>query len=224
MRARRSSLLYICVVLAGAVAIGACSSSHADAQASEPSTTTTSTTVKDSGPVVGIDGDGAKVVALPSSLTLPEIVHARYTGGGSFVVKSRGAKGTDTGILAVASGEYDGTFPVGFVDARGAPTTALDIQASGPWHLDVAPASLAPRLNSGVSGTGDAVLAYDGPKARFRIRHAAKVPFVLRTFGATDLRFARVGDSVDTPVDIPAGPLFVAVTSSGVWSITADRG
>jgi len=213
----------LCVVAIGALIIGACSSSQS-ATPPPASSTTTSTSVADARPVVGIDGNGPKVVALPSTLSLPEIVHARYSGSGNFVVKSRSANGTDTGILAVANGQYDGTFPVGFVDARGAPTTALDIEASGPWHLDIAPAALAPRLNAGVSGSGDAVLAYDGPRARFRVRHAAKMPFVLRTFGATDLRFARVGESIDTPVDIPAGPLFVAVTSPGIWSITADKG
>src|SRR5262249_42660915 len=139
-------------------------------------------------------------------------------------VKGRSAKGTDTGVLALSNGSYDGTFPVGFVDPRGAPTTALDISASGPWHLDVAPAALAPRLTTGLSGTRDAVLAYDGLAARFRVRHGGRMPFVLRTFGATDRRFATVGDSVDEPVDIPAGPLFVAVASPGVWSITADHG
>src|SRR5262249_19665309 len=113
---RESSVLSLVVV--GALAIGACSSSHSAAQPLA-SSTITSTSVAGSRPVVGIDGDGDKVVPLPSTLTLPEIVHARYTGDGAFAVKSRDADGTDTGILAVSSGQYDGTFPVGFVDPNG---------------------------------------------------------------------------------------------------------
>jgi hypothetical protein len=123
----------------------------------------------------------------------------------------------------LGNGQYDGTFPVGFVDTRGQPTTALDIQAEGPWHLDIAPAALAPRLTNGVSGSGDAVLTYSGPKARFRVRHTAKEPFVLRTFGASELQFARVGETVDSLVTLPKGPVFVAVTSPKTWSMTPEK-
>jgi len=67
------------------------------------------------------------------------------------------------------------------------------------------------------------VLAYEGPKARYRVRHTAKTPFVLRTFGASELRFARPGETVDATVDLPAGPVFVAVTSAKTWSIALDN-
>src|SRR5947208_12400935 len=160
----RASMLYVVAIVA--LTVGACSSSHPAARPPAPTTTSTST-VASSRPVVAIDGVGAKVVPLPSSLSPPEIVHARFSGDGTFVVNRQVASGTDSGILAVSNGQYDGTFPVGFVDPRNAPTTALDIEANGPWHLDIAPAALAPRLTTGVSGSGDAVLAYNGPRRRF---------------------------------------------------------
>jgi hypothetical protein len=149
------------------------------------------------------------------------IVHASYPGSGNFVVKSRAADGTDTAIVAIARGGYEGTFPVGFVDQRGAHTTALDVEGDGPWHLDIASASLAPRLTNGIRGDGDAVLLYQGPKARFRVTHAAAAAFLLRTYGRSNLTFTRGSGRVDGIVELGAGPLFIAVTTVGPWSIAA---
>jgi hypothetical protein len=149
------------------------------------------------------------------------IVHASYTGNGNFVVKSRAADGIDTAIVAVAHGVYEGTFPVGFVDQRGAPPTALNVQGDGPWHLDIASARLAPRLTRGIRGDGDAVLLYQGPKARFRVTHGAANAFVLRTYGSSNLTFTRGSGRVDGIVELGTGPLFVAVTTVGPWSIAA---
>jgi hypothetical protein len=172
-------------------------------------------------PVVGIDGDGAKVVRLPRSVALPAIVHASYTGTGNFIVKSRTARGLDTAVLANARGAYEGTFPVplGFVDPKGMPTAALDVAADGPWHLDVAPANFAPALTTGFRGNGDAVLAYRGPAASFHVTYSGASSFLLRTYGRTDSVFAQVSGGSDDIVKLPAGPLFVAVTTVGGWTI-----
>ncbi len=157
---------------------------------------------------------------LPANVELPLIVHASYSGGGNFVVNSRTADGVDTGVVANSLRTYEGTFPIGFVDPKNAPTAALHVVADGPWHLDIAPAALAPRLESGgVRGDGDAVLVYPGPKARFHVTHTGDSSFVLRTYGNANLTFARAAGGADGVVTFAAGPLFIAVTTVGVWSI-----
>jgi hypothetical protein len=158
-------------------------------------------------------------VTLPAGISLPEIVHARYNGPGTFVVKSRTADGIDSAVLVASNGNYDATFPVGFVDPRCSPTAALDIVATGAWHLDIASAERAPHFTTGLRGIGDAVLAYCGPAIRAHIKHDTKSSFVLRTFGSAEMQFARGAELTDTTVEIPAGPLFIAVTTTGAWSI-----
>ena len=99
------------------------------------------------------------------------------------------------------------------------PTAALHVEADGPWHLDVAPASVAPALTTGFGGNGDAVLAYRGPAASFHVTYSGASSFVLRTYGRADTTFARASGGADAIVKLPAGPLFVAVTTVGDWTI-----
>jgi hypothetical protein len=204
---------------------GCASSTTPTASPSAPSTTapcttpTTPTNPRASNQVVPTDGTGEQTVQLPRDVALPAIVHARYTGHGTFGVDSQPADGVDRVVLVASKGAYEGTFPVGFVEEKCAPTTALHVEADGPWHLDIANASLAPRLTTGFRGKGDAVLAYRGPKAPFHVSHSGKTSFVLRTYGAANTTFARSSGGADAIVQVAAGPLFLAVTTVGDWSI-----
>lgn len=212
----------VCLAVLSAVGIGACSSSHADG-ASTPTTTlpTTTTTTANVKGVVSIDGQDSKTVLLPPSLSLPEIVHARYDGTGKFVVS--GVAADASRVIVTSNGAYEGTFPVGFVDTKGAPTLALLVQAEGPWHFDFASAAMAPRLpDAGVGGLGDAVLSYAGPKARYRVTHALNTPVVVSVFANT-LQTCGRARLVDSAITLPAGPLFVVVTAGGRWSIAPDN-
>lgn len=208
------------------IASAACSSSSSSSPrrhaAAPPRTDTCATAAPPAGntpPYVPVDGKGAQIVTLPPGVSLPAIVHANYAGTGTFVVKSRTADAVENGVLAVSNGPYDGTFPVGFVDPRCAPTAALDVVAAGAWHLDIARANRAPHLLTGLRGVGDAVLAYCGDGMRAHITHAAKSPFLLRTFGTAEMQFTRGAEVTDATIEIPRGPLFIAVTTMGTWSI-----
>jgi hypothetical protein len=225
VRRRRTTVrvekrLMICLAVLSAVGIAACSSSHTDNAAATPTTSTTTTVANIPG-VVGVDGVGSKTVLLPPSLSLPEIVHAHYDGPGKFVVSSVAADGSR--VLVSANDAYEGTFPVGFVEGKNAPTAALLVQAQGPWHFDFASAQMAPRLPaSGVGGLGDAVLSYKGPKARFSVTHALNTPIVLSVFANT-LQTCGRARLVNSTITLPAGPLFVVVTAGGRWSIAPDN-
>jgi hypothetical protein len=219
--------LTLCSLVLLAV-VASCSSSARHAASTTTTTTAPSTDTcavpappssVNRAPNVPVDGNGPQTVSLPAGLSLPAIVHAQYAGTGVFGVKSRTADGIDSAVLVVSNGAYEGTFPVGFVDQRCSPTTALDVQAGGPWHLDIASADRAPHFTGGLRGVGDAVLAYCGAATQVHLTHEAKSPFVMRTFGSTAMQFTRGAELTDTTVELPAGPLFIVVTTTGTWSI-----
>jgi hypothetical protein len=186
--------------------------------------------------VVPLDGVGDRSVGLPGELPLPLLVHARYDGAQSFVVTGLDASGNPTGVFASALGRYNGTFAVGFVDTCAKPTTALHVAATGKWHLDVANAKLAPRYDNakGVRGKGDAVLSYVGVRRRVRITYAGTTSadpklrksdaFAVRTFGAKGLGLLAqsIGPYSDTVV-LGAGPVFIAITAHGAWTMSAAK-
>jgi hypothetical protein len=178
-----------------------------------PAVTTTTTIAPG---VASVDGDGRQLVVIPASVGVPAIVHARYAGSGSFVATGVDGHGADTKVLAVSLGGYDGTFPVGFDDAA----VAVRVQAAGPWHLDMADAASAPRLGTGVSGTGDAVLSYVGPPRRVLLEHPEATRFVLRIYAQDDITvLADREGPYREEVDLPAGPAFLSVSTAGTWSI-----
>ena len=123
------------------------------------------------------------------------------------------------------SARYDGTFPVGFVDQANHPTTALLVETTGPWHLDLANPSVAPELKgAGVSGHGDAVLSYRGPATSARMIYANTSELAVSTFGGgvVTMLVKTVGPFTGS-IALPAGPAFISVTAAGDWSMTLGR-
>jgi len=176
------------------------------------------------GVVVSVEGDGDATVALPASVGLPAIVHGQYSGAGKFVVTAVGAHGQFLSIVAQGFGNYDGTFPVGFVDQHNAPAQSLDVAGAGPWHLDVTEARFAPRLaGAGVSGVGDAVLSYTGPQVAAAVSYSGSSTFTIQTFcscahGVVDVLTNAVGP-YQRQITLPPGPAFISVTAAGDWSM-----
>ena len=172
--------------------------------------------------MTAVDGTGPATVALPASAGPTAIVHAQYRGNDAFVVRSVDAQGDDIAVLAQSLGPYDGTFGVGFVDRRTDPTTGLRVDTTGPWHLDIADASLAPELTgAGVSGHGDAVLAYKGPETTAHVIYPGTSAFAISTYaGGTYSVLARAVGPYDRQITLPAGPAFVSVTAAGDWSMS----
>ena len=133
-----------------------------------PPTITTTPVTAAGGKVVAIiaavDGTDTTTMPIPANVGRPAIVHAKYDGAASFVIRALDARGRRIATLARSLGPYDGTFPVGFVNQSGNPVASLQVDTTGPWHLDITKPVLAPELSGrGVSGHGDAVLAYKGP-------------------------------------------------------------
>jgi hypothetical protein len=242
-RHRRERRRTLAAVVAIAMLAGACSgSSDEPAPSAEPATTPapstralptttpgsvpptiTTNTVPDTPgrTVTAVDGDGPATFAIPAAVGVPAIVHAQYDGAASFVVTALDARGEQIGVLASSLGAYDGTFPVGFVEASAFPTAQLHVETTGRWHLDLADPALAPELTApGVSGTGDAVLAYTGPPRTARFSFAGSAPFRVDTYSRGQVTIvARAVGPHEGDIALPAGPAFVSVTAGGDWSI-----
>ncbi len=170
-----------------------------------------------------VDGSADRNVGLPPNLSLPVIVHAHRDGPGSFIVRGVDAAGNETQVLATALGTYDGTFAVGFVDACAIPTVGLRVETTGRWHLDIADARLAPEYHdlTGVAGKGDSVLSYVGKATKTRLTFtAAHGRFDVTTYGADGPKLlARSNGAYHATVLLPSGPIFIAVTASGAWTM-----
>jgi hypothetical protein len=207
------------------IAATACSGSGGPAASTPTSApcSTGSTGIASGAPattVVSVDGADDRNVGLPANLSLPLIVHARHRGSGTFVARGIDAVGKDTQVLATALGAYDGTFAVGFVDDCANPTVGLHVESKGRWHLDFADARLAHRYDTGVAGKGDSVLSYVGNAAKARVTYAGHARFNITTYGADGPKLlARSTGAYRGTVLLPRGPIFIAVTADGAWTI-----
>jgi len=131
--------------------------------------------------------------------------------------------GHRTAVLASSLGFYDGTVPVGFVDAAGNPTTRLRIVTRGPWQIDVGRATVAPPLAGGRQGVGDTVLSYRGPAATAHLRFRERSRLVLNVYvNGGVIPLVDTKGPYDGPISLPAGPLFIAVTTTGKWSMIIE--
>jgi hypothetical protein len=171
--------------------------------------------------VVTIRGSGDRTVPIPASVSLPAIAHASYKGKGIFVVSSGDAAGHRGAVLASSLGEYEGTFPVGFVDPANAPTASLRVATTGPWVIDIGSAVLAPELMHGQSGDGDAVMQYAGPATPAHLTYRGRGMLTVNLYEQGGLiPLVHTRGPYDGPISLVAGPAFIAVTTTGKWSIT----
>jgi hypothetical protein len=173
--------------------------------------------------VITIKGRDDLTVPLPAAVPLPAIVHAHHDGQGSFVVNGVDSLGQRSGVLASALGGYDGTFAVGFVEAANNPITRLRIVTQGPWQLDIGPAAYAPRLGHGRQGIGDTVLSYGGPRATVHLTYRGRARLIVNVYENGGLiPLVNTKGPYDGPISLIAGPLFIAVTTTGKWSMIME--
>jgi hypothetical protein len=174
------------------------------------------------GTLTSIDGRGNATIRLPPKVGRPAIVHAQHDGGGQFTVTAIDSSGSSLGVVAQSVGAYGGTFPIGFVDEAGHPTTGLTVATDDAWHLDITQAVLAPQLTgSGVAGHGDTVLSYRGPAVAAHVVSSGATPFTIHTYekGVAALVVNTIGP-YDARITLPKGPAFISVTATGDWSMS----
>jgi hypothetical protein len=167
-------------------------------------------------------GTGSSVVDLPAGSSYG-MVSAISTGSGVFAITELAADNTPTGDLLVdTSGPYSGTTAYGLVSV-GAKATKLKIDASGPWHMTIAPLDRAPTLTLPAKGGSNAVYIYLGPAMNWKIVHTAAASSnfsVVQYAQMPNLLVNAIGNYTGT-VPVTAGPTVVTVDASGPWSVIA---
>jgi hypothetical protein len=138
-----------------------------------------------------------------------------YTGQSNFVVKATDANLDALDLLVNEIGSYQGTvlLPDEIVN--------LEINASGPWTVTIAPVTTARALDQGqIAGHGDDVILYKGSAKPAAIAHDGTSNFVVKTYGgrSPDLVVNEIGPYNGT---VPlTGPSVVGINADGNWSIT----
>jgi hypothetical protein len=159
-------------------------------------------------------GDDVVSITKPPGTTVA-VATITADGRSNFVVK--GLDG-DQDLLVNTIGAYSGSI---LMDADGGGTTQLQVTASGPWTISLSNPRFAPALNEGPnSGTGDAVLLYQGGRGVAAISGQSESNFVVQEYSSSgyDLLVNEIGAYQGT-VPLAAGPAFVQIKSEGSWSI-----
>ena len=167
-------------------------------------------------------GVGSSVVDLPAGSDYG-MVTAVSDADGVFAITELAADNTPSGDLLVdTTGPYSGTTAYGLVRV-GAKAAKLKIDASGPWHLTIAPLDKAPTLTLPAKGASNAVYVYLGPVANWKIVHTAKATTnfsVVQHGQMPNLLVNAIGNYTGT-VPVTAGPTIVTIDAAGPWTITA---
>lgn len=165
-------------------------------------------------------GSGASVVTLPKKAKYG-IVTATYSGTDNFSIQGLDKANQPTlDLLVNTIGDYAGTTAFGLTSAGlGNPTKTLQITATGPWTLKIAPIKKAPKLTT--SGTHDGVFRYDGKATTWTIANQGEANFVVTQYTEGPMPSQAVNEIGNYTGTVPAmaGPSVVVVQSDGTWSV-----
>lgn len=170
--------------------------------------------------VVTVQGTGDDLVDIPEGVSTA-LVSASYSGSGHFAVSVLDEANSATGDLLVNTiGTYSGDTAMGMHSWMGVGVT-LEVSASGPWEITIAPMSSAAEFPA--SGAGDGVYLYDGPAARLTVDYGGSGHFAVveETSDAWSIGLLvnDIGPYQGT-VPLSAGPSVVMITAEGAWELS----
>jgi hypothetical protein len=153
----------------------------------------------------------------------------KHTGGSNFAIWLLDADGEHVDLLVNVIGRFDGSHAVALERAG---TYLLDVEANGPWNVDVEPvataaAVLAPTTLSGSSATASQPLRLERGLATFRMHGSGKGNFAVWLLDGEhriDLLANDIGAfDGSTAEHIPADGVYVLdVEANGPWTITVE--
>ena len=147
------------------------------------------------------------------------IVSATHDGAANFAISVLDAENGSTGELLVNTiGSYSGTTLFG--QGLSEPAT-LQVSADGAWSLTIAPMSAAPLLAP--TGSGDAVVLYDGPTGALTATHDGDGNFAVSEDTGSVLEFGLLINEIGPysgTVPLSAGPSVVSIKANGGWTMT----
>ena len=172
---------------------------------------------------VEYSGVGSFVQDIPVPEGQAAIATFTHVGSSNFIVSSLDKDFESVDLLVNEIGNYEGMVLL----SRGYSFNAkepkrLEITADGAWTVHIAPASSAPVFAGVASGTGSAVLRYDGQSSRIAVSHDGESNFIITTYSANatlgDLIVNEIGDYSGVVV-LRKNP-YIVINADGKWSIS----
>lgn len=173
---------------------------------------------------ISLSGSGDDVVNVnkPEGPAIARI--STTSSGGNFVVWNLDEDGQHIDLLVNEIGKYSGARPIDIRDRDN--TVRFEVNADGPWKIDVVPVSSAKKANvpGKVSGSGDEVILLRGDSPdTATISHSGDSNFVVTAYGTRgpDLLVNEIGTYNGTVVLGNAEVL--EIVAGGNWSIDISR-
>lgn len=194
------------------------SSSPSNSSASSSSSITSVLSTLGSFESTTLSGSGDDVVDLPCA-GLPCLLTINYEGDRNFVVRAVESDGSSAELLVNTIGSYSGTHATWRCSDD---ATMLEVKASGPWTITVAPMSSMRAQENGALGHGDDVVYITGGDfSKLTITHNGSSNFVVRAIGMsdTDLLVNTIGEYSGS-VLWNEGECFLMIEGDGDWTVS----
>jgi hypothetical protein len=171
---------------------------------------------------INLSGPGAKVARFEIPEAAAAIATISHRGSSNFAVTSLNASGGTNELLVNEIGNYAGTVLFDVVDH----SVAFEIEADGPWRIEIKPISAARAWNPSqkLIGKGADVLLvspHSSGLVTLDLTHDGESNFAVTSYTADsrDLLVNKIGQFAGQ-VLLPDGTLFLQVEADGSWSGT----
>jgi len=161
-------------------------------------------------------GSGTVALAKPSTRAAGFVVH--ITGGAPGQTFQVTVKGGVDQLLLSTTVSFDGLRPLDLQDGT---ADAFDVQATGPWSIEVIDPQVLPHFDAGYSGKNGAMLVYTGGGGNAMITgNEFRKSFTVTSYGTNDtVELVSTSQTYAGSRPFAAGTRLVQVRAKGAWSI-----
>jgi hypothetical protein len=149
------------------------------------------------------------------------LLHITYTGRGNFAITSYDENNQYMDLLVNTIGSYEGTVPLDFED--GSQTARFQVEASGPWTIEIRPLEMIriETIPGTFTGKSDDIIAFKGGKPDLLKANASgNSNFVIWSYSdnGLDLVVNEIAPWSGT-VMVDNTTAVIQISASGPWSI-----
>lgn len=195
-------------------------------RATDTSVPTPDTTPQAAFEPIHLEGSGSAVPRFTIPESAPGLAQIAASGSGNFVVWSVSADGAQNDLLVNVIGTYSGT--ILFDESDGIHSTAFQVEADGPWTIDVQPISAAFDWDGSqpLVGRGDDVATLEPRSSGLKtvaITHNGSSNFVVYAYSSSAGASLLVNEisTYSGEVVLPDGTFFLEINADGNWSVGA---
>jgi hypothetical protein len=172
---------------------------------------------------VTVTGRGDSVIRVPAQFDgQPAVITAKNPGANNFSVWSLGIGNSQQQLLVNTIGNFSGVDAMDFDGSS--PAGSLQIgDSGGRWSITFSDPAAAPGFAASTSGSGDAVVVYNGGPGTARFTSSGQGNFAVSQFAATgsseNLLVNEVGNYTGS---VPLDPGYIVITSDGRWTVSVS--